>query len=119
MPRRFNFTGDQVDLDTYFMVARGNTADSNNNQCAGEMTKWFDTNYHYIVPEFNEETSFKLTSNKIFDEFVEAKKLGIQTRPVLVGPVTYLSIGKVTGGNVNKFSLLENLVSVYQEILKN
>ena len=71
------------------------------------MTKWFDTNYHYIVPEFNEETSFKLTSNKIFDEFVEAKKLGIQTRPVLVGPVTYLSIGKVTGGNVNKFSLLE------------
>ena len=64
MPRRFNFTGDQVDLDTYFMVARGNTADLNNNQCAGEMTKWFDTNYHYIVPEFNEETSFKY-GNKI------------------------------------------------------
>ena len=118
VPRRFNFKEDQVDLDTYFMVARGNTSDSNNNQCAGEMTKWFDTNYHYIVPEFNEATAFKLSSNKIFDEYVEAKQLGIETRPVLVGPVTYLSVGKVTGGNINKFSLLNSLLPVYQEILK-
>ena len=118
VPSRFNFSGGQIDLNTYFNIARGNTSDSNNNQCASEMTKWFDTNYHYIVPEFNANTTFKLSTNKIFDEYTEAKQLGFETRPVLVGPVTYLKIGKVTSGNINKYDLLDDLVNVYVEILK-
>ena len=69
VPKRFEFDGGPVDLTTYFMVARGNTHHSKNNQFASEMTKWFDTNYHYIVPEFDENTSFQLSTSKIFDEY--------------------------------------------------
>ncbi len=118
IPTRFNFSGGSVDLDTYFKVARGNTDDSKNNQCASEMTKWFDTNYHYIVPEFKESTSFSLSDNAVFDYFTEAKELGINTRPVLVGPVTYLKIGKVMTDSFNKYDLLPSLVEVYKEVLK-
>jgi len=118
VPERFNFSGGLIDLKTYFSIARGNTSDSNNNQCASEMTKWFDTNYHYIVPEFNADTTFRLSTNKIFDEYTEAKQLGFETRPVLVGPVTYLKIGKVTSGNMNKYDLLDSLLNVYEEIVK-
>ena len=118
VPERFDYSGGLIDLKTYFNIARGNTSDSNNNQCASEMTKWFDTNYHYIVPEFNANTTFKLSTNKIFDEYTEAKQLGYETRPVLVGPVTYLKIGKVTSGNINKYDLLDALLNVYEEILK-
>jgi len=60
VPERFDYSGGLIDLKTYFNIARGNTSDSNNNQCASEMTKWFDTNYHYIVPEFSANTIFKL-----------------------------------------------------------
>ena len=73
VPARFDYDGGQIDLKTYFNIARGNTADSNNNQCASEMTKWFDTNYHYIVPEFDANTKFQLSTNKLFDEYTEAK----------------------------------------------
>ena len=118
IPKRFEFKGGMVDIETYFKVARGNTGDSNNNQFASEMTKWFDTNYHYIVPEFDETTQFKLSTNKIFDEYTEAKQLGIETRPVLIGPVTYLKIGKVINSNMNKYDLLDSLLSVYEEIFK-
>ena len=118
IPKRFEFKGGMVDIETYFKVARGNTGDSNNNQFASEMTKWFDTNYHYIVPEFDETTQFKLSTNKIFDEYTEAKQLGIETRPVLIGPVTYLKIGKVISSNMNKYDLLDSLLSVYEEIFK-
>lgn len=118
VPERFDYSGGLIDLKTYFNIARGNTSDSNNNQCASEMTKWFDTNYHYIVPEFSANTIFKLSTNKIFDEYIEAKQLGYETRPVLVGPVTYLKIGKVTSGNINKYDLLDSLLNVYEEILK-
>tara|TARA_A100001015_G_scaffold142129_1_gene157701 strand:- start:585 stop:2846 length:2262 start_codon:yes stop_codon:yes gene_type:complete len=117
VPSRFNFSENQVDLTTYFNIARGNTSDSNNNQFASEMTKWFNTNYHYIVPEFDDTTTFSLSSNKIFDEYSEAKELGIITRPVLIGPVTYLKLGKVISGNSNKYNLLDNLLNVYKEIL--
>ncbi len=116
VPSRFDHDGGFVDLATFFTIARGNTKNSNNNQFASEMTKWFDTNYHYIVPEFNEKTSFQLSTNKIFDEYSEAKQLGIETRPVLIGPVTYLKIGKVTGGKINKYDLLDQLLEVYKEI---
>ncbi len=118
VPQRFKFSGNQVDLTTYFTIARGNTKESNNNQFASEMTKWFDTNYHYIVPEFDESTKFQLSTNKIFDEYSEAKKLGIETRPVLIGPVTYLKLGKIISGNFNKYDLLNQLLTVYEEILK-
>jgi 5-methyltetrahydropteroyltriglutamate--homocysteine methyltransferase len=96
-----------VDLDTYFAMARGSAAAP-----AMEMTKWFDTNYHYIVPEFYDGQVFKFSSRKIIDEFKEAKALGIHTRPVLVGPVTFLSLGKAKSSGLEPLSLLGDLLAV-------
>ncbi|HSY53684.1 MAG TPA: 5-methyltetrahydropteroyltriglutamate--homocysteine S-methyltransferase [Opitutaceae bacterium] len=133
VPPRFGWGGGQVDLDTYFQIARGvrGGADKNEAGCgcdtcqasavACEMTKWFDTNYHYIVPEFRADTHFRLSSTKVFDEFSEALALGIKTKPVLIGPVTYLTLGKVhdTGHpHFNRFELLERLLPVYVEVLQ-
>ncbi|MBN9248831.1 MAG: 5-methyltetrahydropteroyltriglutamate--homocysteine S-methyltransferase [Hyphomicrobium sp.] len=101
-----------VDLDTYFAMARGSAAAP-----AMEMTKWFDTNYHYIVPEFYEGQEFRLASRKPIDEFKEAKALGIHTRPVLVGPVTYLSLGKAKSSDLEPLALLDRLLPVYREVL--
>lgn len=98
-------------LDTYFAMARGHEKVT-----AMEMTKWFDTNYHYIVPELSAETKFKLSSNKVIAEFNEAKALGITTRPVLLGPVSFLLLSKVRD-NSNRWDLLPKLIKVYQEIL--
>ena len=95
-----------------FAMARG-TKDAP----AMEMTKWFDTNYHYIVPEFHKDQTFKLSSRKAVDEFNEAKALGIVTRPVLIGPVTYLMLGKVKGEEFDPVSLLDALLPVYAELL--
>jgi 5-methyltetrahydropteroyltriglutamate--homocysteine methyltransferase len=103
---------DYPELDTYFAMARG-TKDAP----AMEMTKWFDTNYHYIVPEFHKGQTFCLSSRKAVDEFKEAKALGILTRPVLIGPVTYLTLGKVKGEELDPVSLLEALLPVYAEML--
>ena len=101
-----------IELDRYFAMARG-TKDAP----AMEMTKWFDTNYHYIVPEFHKDQTFKLSSRKAVDEFKEAKALGIITRPVLIGPVTYLMLGKVKGEEFDPVSLLDALLPVYAELL--
>jgi 5-methyltetrahydropteroyltriglutamate--homocysteine methyltransferase len=103
---------DSSELDTYFAMARG-TKDAP----AIEMTKWFDTNYHYIVPELHKGQTFCLSSRKAVDEFKEAKALGILTRPVLVGPVTYLMLGKVKGEELDPVSLLDALLPVYAELL--
>jgi 5-methyltetrahydropteroyltriglutamate--homocysteine methyltransferase len=84
---------------------------------AMEMTKWFDTNYHYIVPEFTKNQKFELFSTKIIDEFVESKKLGIKTKPVLIGPVSYLLLGKEKEGGFHRINLIEELLPVYFEIL--
>lgn len=87
---------------------------------ASEMTKWFDTNYHFIVPEFRSDTKFSLSSRKVFDEFSEAKELGIHAKPVLIGPVTYFSLGKVQDSknpDFDPFALLDQLLSVYEEII--
>lgn len=111
IPERYGFSGGLVDLATYFAMARGNAL-----QTAMEMTKWFDTNYHYIVPEFRKDMTFKISSSKIFDEIEEAKSLGITPRPVLIGPVTYLSLGKSKDGS-NPFDLLPQMLGVYAEIL--
>ena len=128
VPARFKWTGGKTDVDTVFTVARGTQGGvslvEEEKDCqtgkvstfASEMTKWFDTNYHYIVPEFRSDTTFKLSSDKIFEEFAEAKALGINGKPVLIGPVTYLSLGKIQGTNnpdFDPFSLLDNLVDVY------
>ncbi len=111
IPARYNFKGGMVDLPTYFAMARGNDSVT-----AMEMTKWFDTNYHYIVPEFDAATDFKISSSKIFDETKEALDMGIPARPVLVGPVTYLSLGK-TKDESDALALLPKLLPVYKEII--
>ena len=93
VPERYKWAGENVDLETYFAMARGSQSASGDTP-AMEMTKWFDTNYHYIVPEFESGQTFKLASTKIIDEFKEAVELGIKTRPVLLGPVSFLILGK-------------------------
>ncbi|MEZ0216378.1 MAG: 5-methyltetrahydropteroyltriglutamate--homocysteine S-methyltransferase [Rariglobus sp.] len=132
VPPRFGWTGGDVDLDTRFAIARGVSSGKDHGHAEGctcghvstfasEMTKWFDTNYHYIVPEFHAGTTFALSSQKIFDEFSEALALGIKTKPVLVGPVTYLSLGKVHDSkhpHFDRWSLLESLLPVYEQVLQ-
>ena len=106
----------KVDLDTYFRMARGR-APSGEPTSACEMTKWFDTNYHYLVPEFLPEQSFKLCGSKLFDEVEEAMALGYKVKPVIPGPLTFLWLGKTKGKEFNKLSLLEGLLPVYNQIL--
>lgn len=116
VPSRYNFTDDIVNIETYFAMARGRQAEGQD-VTAMEMTKWFDTNYHYIVPELEAGQNFKLSSNKIFDEYLQAKEAGIETRPVIVGPLTYLKLGKTKeGGDEAKFKLLAGLVAIYNQI---
>lgn len=137
VPPRFGWKGGVADVDTVFTVARGTrdgaslAALHHADDCgcgekqvsthASEMTKWLDTNYHYIVPEFNANTIFALSSSKVFDEFAEAKELGLNAKPVLIGPVTYLSLGKVQDPRnraFNPFDLLGKLLEVYEQILR-
>lgn len=105
------------ELDLYFAMARGyqkNDLDIT----AMEMTKWFDTNYHYIVPEFHKNQQFKLFSTKIVDEFYEAKSKEILTKPVLIGPVSFLLLGKEKESGFDRLDLLDNLIPVYMDVLK-
>lgn len=81
------------------------------------MLKWFDTNYHYLVPEFYPDTKFSLSSNKIFEEFTEALSLGIRTKPVLIGPITFLHLGKAKV-EFEKLSLLPQLIPIYASIIR-
>ncbi len=117
VPERYGFEEGNVPLETYFAMARGQQADGKD-VTAMEMTKWFDTNYHYIVAELSSNMSFRLSSNKIVDEYLEAKELGIETRPVLLGPVSFLLQGKVREEGVNGEDLLPKLLPVYCEVLK-
>ncbi len=136
VPPRFGRRGCEVDLDTRFAIARGaptragakaaaacgcQPARPGATATASEMTKWFDTNYHYIVPEFRADTHFALSSSKPFDEFSEALALGLKTKPVLLGPVTYLSLGKELDPprpGFSRFDLLVRLLPVYLQVLK-
>jgi 5-methyltetrahydropteroyltriglutamate--homocysteine methyltransferase len=104
------------EIDLYFAMARGYQKEGLD-ITAMEMTKWFDTNYHYIVPEFKKNQEFKLFSNKIVDEFYETKQLGIITKPVIIGPVSYLLLGKEKEQGFNRIDLLKNLLPVYIDIL--
>jgi 5-methyltetrahydropteroyltriglutamate--homocysteine methyltransferase len=96
----------------YFAMARGTAATP-----AMEMTKWFDTNYHYIVPELHSGQQFHLASTKVLDEYLEARALGIETRPVIVGPVTWLCLGKAKDDGLDPLSLLDALLPVYAQLL--
>ncbi|GJL85836.1 MAG: 5-methyltetrahydropteroyltriglutamate--homocysteine methyltransferase [Micavibrio sp.] len=117
VPERYKWDGGNIDLDTYFAMARGAQKDGVD-VTAMEMTKWFDTNYHYIVPEMEAGMSPKLSSTKIFDQFTEAKEQGITTRPVLVGPCTLPFLGKSKDENVDHMKLWDDIIGVYEEILK-
>lgn len=114
VPARYNFDGGNVDLSLYFSMARGAQKEGVD-VTAMEMTKWFDTNYHYIVGEFTKDQKFSISSTKIFDQYQEAKDNGIETRPVIIGPVSFLLLGKTTDES-NKLDLLDNLLPAYQEL---
>jgi 5-methyltetrahydropteroyltriglutamate--homocysteine methyltransferase len=98
--------------DPYFAMARGT-----DELPAMEMTKWFDTNYHYIVPELGSETRLELAGSKPFDEYAEAKALGIETKPVLVGPVTWLLLAKPAEEGFDPLGLLDPLLGVYEAVI--
>ncbi|MEW5837318.1 MAG: 5-methyltetrahydropteroyltriglutamate--homocysteine S-methyltransferase [Pseudomonadota bacterium] len=126
-PARFNFN-DEDELTRHFIMARG--AQNQTPSCCGthaasgdaslyalEMTKWFDTNYHYLVPEFSADTRFKLNSARLFDEIAEAQALGHSPKAVLVGPLTFLWLGKEKTAGFERLDLLKRLLPVYSEIL--
>lgn len=115
-PRHANQDG-SIDLDTLFRIARGR-APTGEPAAAAEMTKWFNTNYHYIVPEFQQGQEFSVSWTQLFDEVDEALALGHKVKPILIGPVTYLWLGKVKGVAFDRLSLLEKLLPVYQQVLE-
>lgn len=116
VPARYKHDGGAVDLDTYFAMARGAQKDGLD-VTAMEMTKWFDTNYHYIVPEFEDGMEPKLCSEKIFKHYEEAKALGIETRPVLIGPATFTFLGKPQYDGFKHQEFVQKLIPVYNQIL--
>jgi 5-methyltetrahydropteroyltriglutamate--homocysteine methyltransferase len=117
VPPRYGYTAGPVDLDTYFAMARGRQA-AGVDATAMEMTKWFDSNYHYIVPELSGDTEIRLSSGKPFDEHAEALALGIDTVPVLVGPLSMVVLARsADGGELDRFALLDRLVEVYGQVI--
>ena len=116
IPKRYKWDGNEVTLKTYFAMARGSQT-SELDVPALEMTKWFDTNYHYLVPELSKNQEFKLSSNKPFSEYEEAKQAGFNTKPVILGPLTFLSLSKGIDGS-NTIDLLGKILPVYKEIIK-
>jgi 5-methyltetrahydropteroyltriglutamate--homocysteine methyltransferase len=119
VPSRYGWDGLAVDLETTFAMARGRKAGGERPGApAMEMTKWFDTNYHYIVPEFEPGMRFRLASSKALDEFREAQALGLLTRPVLLGPVSFLLLGKAKSPQVHPLRLLDGVLPVYGEVLR-
>ncbi|WP_336778608.1 5-methyltetrahydropteroyltriglutamate--homocysteine S-methyltransferase [Pantoea sp. USHLN256] len=116
VPARHQNHDGSVDLDTLFRLGRGR-APSGEPAAAAEMTKWFNTNYHYMVPEFTLGQRFKLTWTQLLDEVDEALALGHKVKPVLLGPVTYLWLGKVKGEQFDRLSLLKDILPVYQQVL--
>jgi 5-methyltetrahydropteroyltriglutamate--homocysteine methyltransferase len=130
IPGSYGWSGGAVPLDTYFAMARGSQEVEHDSACAHgghghahgvaalEMTKWFDTNYHYMVPEFTAGQRFRLSATKPVDEYREARALGYQTRPVLLGPVTFLKLGKSKDPTLDPLTLLDELLPVYVELLR-
>jgi 5-methyltetrahydropteroyltriglutamate--homocysteine methyltransferase len=122
LPERVQgFHGDA--LDNYFRVARGRSAQTGEEHgaccggvAAGEMTKWFDTNYHYIVPEFTAATGFSLDASRLVQQLAEARASGVNAKPVIIGPVTYLWLGKAKDDS-DRLALLPKLLPVYGALL--
>ncbi|MCP3720212.1 5-methyltetrahydropteroyltriglutamate--homocysteine S-methyltransferase [Paraburkholderia sp. CNPSo 3281] len=122
LPERMQgFHGDK--LDNYFRVARGRSAAGAEDHAAccggvaaGEMTKWFDTNYHYIVPEFTADTQFNLDTSRLSEQLREARELGVKAKPVIIGPLTYLWLGKAKDDS-DKLALLPRIMPVYRALL--
>jgi 5-methyltetrahydropteroyltriglutamate--homocysteine S-methyltransferase len=117
IPNRYEPVKTKTELELYFALARGYQKDGID-ITAMEMTKWFDTNYHYIVPEFTKNQTFSLRKNSALAYFNEAKANGIHTKPVLIGAITYLLLGKEKEEGFHRLDLLENLLPVYKQILK-
>lgn len=128
IPAAYGWRGGEVDLATYFAMARGSQGAPVEAACAHghahdhgvpalEMTKWFDTNYHYLAPEVSRSQVFSLSSTKPVDEFLEAKALGVRTRPVLLGPVTFLKLAKTKDNGFSPLALLTAILPVYVEVL--
>jgi 5-methyltetrahydropteroyltriglutamate--homocysteine methyltransferase len=132
IPALYGWSGGEVSLDTYLAMARGSQGvelaacghghglqgHGKTGVPAQEMTKWFDTNYHYLAPEVSRDQAFALSSTKPVDEFLEAKAQGIHTRPVLLGPVTFLKLAKTKDADFAPLSLLSALLPVYAEVLQ-
>ena len=121
IPARYDLaSGQAAGLETYFAMARGATGGAtcghaHGSVTAGEMTKWFDTNYHFIVPEIEPETRLQLGHIKPLEDYLEAKAQGFETRPVILGPVTWLSLAKEYGSD--PFDLLEEVLALYATVL--
>ncbi|WP_395504531.1 5-methyltetrahydropteroyltriglutamate--homocysteine S-methyltransferase [Ectopseudomonas hydrolytica] len=123
IPERFRPAAGKPTLDTLFAMARGAVANKSGGSCCGgahaqEMTKWFDTNYHYLVPEFSADQQFALSWEQLFEEVAEAHALGHSVKPLLIGPLTYLWLGKEKGSDFDRLDLLERLLPVYGEIFQ-
>jgi 5-methyltetrahydropteroyltriglutamate--homocysteine methyltransferase len=126
-PPRFDFKGDEPELSRYFRMARGvedetghgheGCAHGHGGTVALEMTKWFDTNYHYLVPEFTAATRFGLASVRLFEEVAQAQAAGHAAKTVLLGPLSFLYLGKEKETGFDRFSLLESLLPVYEQVL--
>ena len=112
IPKRFAHGRGPLTLETYFAMARGSE-----HATAMEMTKWFDTNYHYVVPEFEAGMRYQLLSLKSVNQYLEAKSLGIETRPVLLGPVSFVLLGKPADANVTRVQVLQAILPLYRELL--
>ncbi len=116
IPKRHQTANGNVDLDTVFRIGRGR-APTGCSCAASEMTKWFNTNYHYIVPELSFDQQFKLTWTELFEHVSQAHALGHNAKAVLIGPVTYLYLAKCAGQEFDKLTLLQRLLPVYQQVL--
>lgn len=119
IPERYSGLGNSNGkdlLDLYFAMARG-CQDKSKDITAMEMTKWFDTNYHYIVPEFYKNQQFSLSSLKFLEDFLEARDVGLITKPVITGPVSFLLSGKEKQADFDRIDLLENLLKIYIEMI--
>ncbi|WP_456025439.1 5-methyltetrahydropteroyltriglutamate--homocysteine S-methyltransferase [Pseudomonas capeferrum] len=118
IPERFRPADGQATLHTLFGMARGVSDNCCGGAHAQEMTKWFDTNYHYLVPEFSADQQFQLGWEQLFEEVKEARDLGHNVKPVVIGPLTYLWLGKAKGGDFDKLDLLDRLLPLYGQIFQ-
>lgn len=113
VPPRFGWDGERVDLTTYFRMARGE-----GDLPAMEMSKWFNTNYHYIVPEFHKGQTFGLASTQLLEQTDEAIQAGLEVKPVLLGPLTWIKLGKSTEAGFNPLDHLDKILPVYEQVIQ-